>query len=141
MIEPQTATQEAERVEIDTALIDAIVSKMVDDMNDKIAHISPNDDPSADYGEYWERGSYESEDIVELDKPNDEYEIGYKYELSWEYRTWTEYWTDPVCYPSFDDMRNEAGEVWDVEISTPDGDAVKKEICDKIVKMVNDKIK
>lgn len=141
MTEPQTATQEAERVEIDTALIDAIVSKMVDDMNDKIAHISPNDDPSADYGEYWERGSYESEDIVELDKHNDEYEISYGYELSWQYREWEEYWTDPVCYPTFDEMRNETGSVFNIEIYTPSGDKVKQEICDAITKKVNDKIR
>ena len=131
MTEPQTdIQQDVDRVEISDTLIDLIVDKMVDEMNKRIANIQPSDDPSAEYGEYWTRGSYDSDDYLELDEPNDEYCISYKFELSWEYREWTEYWTDPVCYPSFD-----------IEIDTPDGDAVKQSICDAIAKKVNEKIK
>lgn len=142
MIGPQTdIQQDVDRVEISDTLIDLIVDKMVDEMNDRIAKINPSDDPSAEYGEYWTSGSYDSDDYLELDEPNDEYCISYRFELSWEYRTWTEYWTDPVCYPSFDDMRNETGYIYDIEIDTPDGDAVKQCICDAIAKKVNNKIK
>lgn len=123
MTEPQTdIQQDVDRVEISDTLIDLIVDKMVDEMNKRIANIQPSDD------------------YLELDEPNDEYGISYKFELSWEYREWTEYWTDPVCYPSFDEMQNETGYVYDIEIDTPDGDAVKQSICDAIAKKVNEKI-
>lgn len=142
MTEQQVDTQQdTDCVGISDTLIDLIVDKSVDGMNDRIAKIDPRDDPSAEYGEYWTSGSYDSDDYLELDEPNDEYCSTYKFELSWEYRVWTEYWTDPVCYPSFDDMRNETGYVYDIEIDTPDGDAVKQSICDAIAKKVNDKIK
>lgn len=104
-------------VEISDKIIDVIVDALIKDMTEKIAHISPDDDSSADYGECWTRGSYDSDDYLELDKPYSDYEISYKYELSWRYRVWTEYWTDPVCYPTFDEMDSEAGEVYDIEIN------------------------
>lgn len=132
---------DVDRVEISDTLIDLIVDKMVDEMNKQIANIQPSDDPSAEYGEHWLRGSYDRDGYLTLDEPNDEYEILYRFELSWEYRKWTEYWTDPVCYPSFDDMRNETCYVYDIEIDTPDGDAVKQSICDAIAKKVNEEIK
>lgn len=54
MIEPQTdIQQDVDRVEISDELIDLIIDKMVDDMTDKIGRISPDDDPSAEYDEYW----------------------------------------------------------------------------------------
>lgn len=141
MTEPQTdIQQDVDRVEISDTLIDLIVDKMVDEMNKRIANIQPSDDPSAEYGEYWTSGSYDSDDYLELDKPFDEYEVYFNYTLSWRYRTWTEYWTDPVCYPSFDEMDNEAGEIRDIDIITPDGDEVKREICERIAKNVNEKI-
>lgn len=141
MTEPQTdIQQDVDRVEISDALIDIIVDKMAKDMTHKIRHIDPSDDAYADYCGYWTTGTYESDAIVELDEPHDEYSITYDYELSWQYREWTEYWTDPVCYPTFSEMQNETGNVFNIEITTPDGDCVKQEICDAIAKKVNDKI-
>lgn len=128
-------------VEVSDKIIDVIVDALIKDMTEKIANISPDDDSSADYGECWTRGSYDSDDYLELDKPYSDYEISYKYELSWRYRVWTEYWTDPVCYPTFDEMDSEAGEVYDIEIITPAGEDVKQSICNKIAKTVNEKIK
>lgn len=142
MIESQTdIQQDIDRVEISDSLIDRIVDRIVDKMNDRIAKIEPSNDASVEYGECWSGGSYDGDDDLELDEPNEEYCITYKFELSWEYRAWTEYWADPVCHPSFDEMRNETGYVYDIEIDTPNGDAVKKSICDAITKKVNNKIK
>lgn len=129
-----------EMVEISENLIKVIVDKITSAMNEKIMNISPDDDPSADYDEWWTDGSCDGDDSIELDKPFDEYEVYFNYTLSWRYRTWTEYWTDPVCYPSFDEMDNEAGEIRDIDIITPDGDEVKREICERIAKNVNEKI-
>lgn len=136
----ETYTMTDKGVEISDKVIDLIVDALVKDMTQKIADISPDDDSSAEYGEYWTHGSYESDDYLELDKPYSDYEISYKYELSWRYRVWTEYWTDPVCYPTFDEMDGEKGEVYGIEITTPDGDEVKEEICDTIAKKVNKRI-
>ncbi len=132
--------KDTERTEIPDDVIKAITDKLIDVMEKKIENISPDDDPSADYGESWTTGSYDDDDWFALDKPFDEYEVSFKYSLSWRYRSWTEYWTDPVCYPSFDEMDSEAGEVYDIEIYNPDGDEVKHSICNKIAKTVNEKI-
>lgn len=128
------------RAEIPDDIIKAITDKLIDVMEKKIENISPDDDPSADYGESWTTGSFNDDDWLELDKPCDDYEVSFKYSLSWRYRSWTEYWTDPVCYPSFDEMDSESGEVYDIKIYTPDGDEVKHSICKEIAKKVNDKI-
>ncbi len=128
-------------VEIPESLIEVIADKITSTMNDKIRNISPDDDPSATYDEWWTNGSCDGEDIIELDKPFDEYEVCFNYSLTWRYRTWTECWNDPVCYPSFDELDGETGKVYDIDIITPDGDAVKQIICNAIAKKVNDKIK
>ena len=134
------AEQDIMKVEIPDDVIKAITEKMIEVMEERIENISPDDDPSADYGESCATGSYAGDDGLELGEPFDEYEVSYKYSLSWSYREWTEYWTDPMCYPSFDDIDSEAGEVYDIEIRTPDGDEVKHSICNQIAKNVNEKI-
>lgn len=140
MTTEQEILQDQDRVTIDEAIIDAIVKEIAAEMNRRIENIDPSDDPSAEYGEYWERGSCEGEDCIYLEEPYDEYEIGYNYELSWRYREWTEYWTDPVCYPTFDEMDSEEGCVTSIEIYTPDGDEVKHSVCNEIVKRINELI-
>lgn len=137
----QDILQDVERAEIPDDVIKAITDELIKVMEKRIENISPDDDPSAEYGESWTKGSCDDDDWLELDEPLDEYEVSYKYSLSWRYRAWTEYWTDPVCYPSFDDMDSKAGEVYDIEIRTPDGEDVKHIICNKIAKIVNEKIK
>lgn len=133
--------KDVERVEIPDDVIKAITDELISVMAKRIENISPDDDPSADYGERWTNGSCDDDVWLELDEPFDEYGVSFKYSLSWRYRAWTEYWTDPVCYPSFAEMDSEAGEVYDIEISTPDGDEVKHSICNEIAKNVNEKIK
>ena len=128
-------------VEIDEALIDIITDKIIAEMTYYIKNIDPSEDTSAEYSEYWTTGTYESEGFVKLDEPNDKYDIVFEYELSWQYREWDEYWTDPVCYPTFDEMRNETGNIINLEIYTPSGDKVKQEICNTISDKVNNKIK
>lgn len=137
----QDIMKDVERAEIPDDVIKAITDTLVDVMAKRIENISPDDDPSADYGERWTTGRCDNDDWLELDKPFDEYEVSFKYSLSWRYREWTEYWTDPVCYPSFNEMDSETGKVYDIEICTPDGDEVKHSICKGIAKKVNDKIK
>ena len=135
------AAQDIMKVEIPDDVIKAITEKLIEVMEDRIENISPEDDPSADYGESWTTGSCDGDDWLELGEPFDEYEVSYKYSLSWSYRAWTEYWTDPVCYPSFDEMADESGEVYEIEIYTPDGEEVKHSICNQIAKNINNKIK
>lgn len=132
---------DVERVEIPDDVIKAITDELISVMEKRIENISPEDDPSADYGERWTTGSCDDDDWLELDEPLDEYEVSFKYSLSWCYRAWTEYWPDPVCSPSFSEMCGETGEVYDIEIYTPDGDEVKHSICKEIAKNVNEKIK
>lgn len=130
--QPTTAT--------DTALMEAIVKELTAEMLRRIENIDPHDDSSAEYGEYWERGSYSSDDGLYLDGEFSGYEIGYEYELSWRYREWTEYWTDPVCYPSFDEMDSEKGEVYNIVVIDPDGNELPEEFCKEIAKQVNEQI-
>lgn len=132
--------KEIERTEIPDHVINAITKKLISVMNKRIENISPNDDQSADYGKSWTNGSCDGEDWLELDGQLDEYDISYHYELSWRYRTWTEYWTDPACAPSFDEMADERGKVYGISIYTPDGDEVNDSICERIAKTVNEKI-
>lgn len=139
-IEKDTLT-ESGRVEIVDALVNLIAEKIEAEMNDRIKNINPEDDPNAEYGERWEKGSCDGDDIIELDKPNDEYGISYHYTLSWRYRMWMEHWSDPCSTQFFDDMSGESGRVYDIEICTPDGDEVKDSICERIAEMVNEKIK
>lgn len=122
---------------LDTALMDAVVKELTAEMLHRIENIDPSDDPYAEYGEYWERGSYSSDDALYLDGEFEDYEIGYEYEISWRYREWTEYWTDPVCYPSFSEMDDEKGEVYNITIIDPDGNELPEEYCKEIAERVN----
>lgn len=137
----QDILQDVERAEIPDDVIKVITDELISVMDKRIEEISPDDDPSADYGASWTKGSCDDDDWLELEGPLEEYEVKFKYSLSWRYRAWTEYWTDPVCYPSFEEMDSKAGEVYDIEIRTPKGDDVKHSICNKIAKNVNEKIK
>lgn len=134
-------SKDVEQVEIPENVISTIIDKLTSRMDELIDNVSPEDDPTADYGEEWTTGNYDGEDWVELDEPFDEYEVSFKYSLSWRYREWTECWTDPVCYPSFDEMDSETGEVYGLIIFTPDGDEVKHSICKRITEKVNNEIK
>lgn len=120
-----------------TALMDAVVRELTAEMLRLIENIDPSDDPSADYDEYCERGRYSGDDCLYLEGEFGGYEIGYEYKLSWRYREWTEYWTDPVCHPSFSEMDDEKGEVCNITIYDPDGNELPKEYCKEIAERVN----
>lgn len=130
-----------ERVGISGTLIDIIVDKMVDEVTRLISRIKPDDDPRAEYGNYWSKGSYDHEDCLILDESYSDYDISYGCEISWEYRAGDEYWSDPACYRSYSDIRNQTGCVYGVEISTPKGLDVRQEDCEQIIEQVNQIIK
>lgn len=134
--------QQAEAgVVIDSALADLIVNKMAREMRGKIANIDPNDDPTEGYDGSWAQCSCEQDDYMDIEGPDGEYEILYSYELAWEYCAWTESWSDPDCTQSFDEIRNQADEVYFIDIVTSDGESVRQDICGAIAKRVNEMIK
>lgn len=124
-------------VGLDAPVKDAIINALVSVMASRIKDIDPADD-YCDCSECWTSCSSEGDDWLELDEPFDEYEVSYEYRLTWRYREWTEYWTDPVCYPSFSEMDDEDGEVNSLSIFTPNGESVSDEICNEIIDKVND---
>lgn len=128
-------------VEIPAREVNIITQRLIAVMQDRIDNISPDDDPYAEYGRYWTEGSYENDDSLELTGLCDAYDISYRYSLSWQCQVWTEHWSDPACSPSFSEVRNQAGEVYNIEIYTPVGDMVKQSICDRISETVNHIIK
>lgn len=135
-----TIPQEDTGAELSEVLIDMIIDKIVAGTNAMIARIDPSWDRTADYYGYSTRGKYDYDDFAELDEPYTEYEVTYRCELTWDYCEWTECWSDPPCCPSFSELRNETGQIYNIEIRTPDGEAVKQNICKRIEAMVNESV-
>lgn len=127
-----------ENTEISKEAIRAIADAILEYMQDRISNISPDDDRSVEYGKYWTEGRCESDDCVYLDGEFEDYCASFNYEVSWKYRVWDEYWTDPWCWRTFDDMKDECGAVWDVEVDCPDN--VPQSAIKEIEEIVNREI-
>lgn len=126
--------------EIDNKSLDIIVDRIVDEMAVRIKDIDPCDDIYAEYTENWTFGHYGDSAVIWTEYPYNDYEIYFEYELTWKYRKWTEQYTDPYGSERFSDIKNENGIVLNIEITTPDGETIQKDICDAIVERVNNKI-
>lgn len=120
--------------------IKALADAVVEYMKDRIAKIEPEDDPTAEYSEYWTEGRYESDDCVGPEGGEfEDYSVSFSFEVTWKYREWYKYWSDPWCSPKFCDMKDMYGEVWGLEVVYPEGvpQSASKEIAEIVNREIN----
>lgn len=113
------------------------IQVIINEVNDYLSGISLSDiEPDTESSSYSSEGNeLEIESIPGL-------MVYVDWTADYWYKCWTEYWTDPVCYPEFSD--GEIEDVWcdhielvhdEFEIENCD------EICERICKAVYDKAK
>lgn len=124
MVEAETITFTDEQKQV---IIDELVSEMQSRISDMDIEYPGGD---TDGWKYLSESSWGDLEVKGL-------YLEFEYTLSCRYDSWTEYWTDPVCYPSFSDTDSEEGEIDTLTITDEDGNEVDDETLNEIINKVN----
>lgn len=84
----------------------------------------------------WETLESKCEGDIEIDGLY----LVYEYTISCRYCSWTEYWTDPVCYPSFGETKDGKGELVSLTITDEDDKEIDNPTIKEIIKLVNNEL-
>lgn len=123
--------EEANKIALAESQKQAIINKLVEAMEKHIQEMDVEYPCCDTYG--WENLESESESDMEIDGLY----IVYEYSVSCKYCSWTEYWTDPVCYPSFDETKDENGELISLAITDEDDEEIDEPTTEYILNQVN----